>query len=106
MKHTFAHGETWLDSGKGLVVGSWYGLQVISDSEFDTLVDLDSGETNGFLVSGSTAGQVLDGITIPAGTELEGNFTSASLVSGVSVLYYGKADNLQETNLNYKGVTL
>lgn len=108
MKHTFGYRETWLDNAKGMIVGNWYGISVQTDTQFDTLVDTDSDESGFFLASASLNGSgsgIISGTTIPAGTELVGNYTTASVISGIAVLYYGKEDNLQEVNITYKGVT-
>lgn len=93
MKHTFGYGETWVSgSTTTALTGSWYGVKTILDSVFSTLENTDGID-------------VLADVTIPAGTEIESHIAYANLTSGVAVLYYGKEDNMQKTNLNYKGIT-
>jgi len=70
--------QTFINSSSGAIDGDFYKIQVITDSEFDSL------DIFGVAVTS------LVGVSIPAGTILH-NVTSISLNSGTSIGYTNPA---------------
>lgn len=68
-------------------------IQVINDTVFTTM----TGDTDGFLESGTTSraygynytNVALNTITFPAGTYITGKFTNIVVASGVILVYFG-----------------
>jgi len=69
-------------SGTASATGNFRKIKVITDATFDTIVDA-SLENIEFLTVG-----VSPLVTIPAGVEFGGNFTSIELASGTVIAYY------------------
>lgn len=72
-------GTVTLTSASGTVTGDFVAIQMLEDTEFDTLVDLVEFPASDF---GGTGGKLADSQTYESGTVIYGRFTEIEVDSG------------------------